>query len=136
MLRVFATALILAALSSAAMAKESDKPELLAVMFYADWCGSCKILDPEVTKARSDADLDNQPVVFVRLDLTDATTRYQSGLLASSLGLEEVFADYGSATGFMLLVDADSKAVLATLKKSMDAAAIADQIQGSIKAAS
>ncbi len=136
MLRVLATAVIFAALSTAAMAKEADKPEVLAVLFYADWCGSCKILDPEVAKARSEADLDNQPVVFVRLDLTDETTRYQAGLLASSLGLEEVYTDYGSATGFMLLVDADSKDVLATLKKSMDADAIADQILGSINAAS
>ncbi|MDJ0917996.1 MAG: thioredoxin domain-containing protein [Woeseiaceae bacterium] len=136
MFRVIATALILTALPIAAISKEADKPEVLAVLFYADWCGSCKILDPEVTKARSEADLDRQPVVFVRLDLTDETTRYQAGLLASSLGLEEVYADYGSGTGFMLLVDADSKAVLATLRKSMDAAVIADQILGSIKAAS
>ncbi len=136
MLRVFALALILAGLSTATMAKDADKPEVLAVMFYADWCGSCKILDPEVTKARGKADLDNQPVVFVRLDLTDSTTRHQAGLLANSLGLEEVYSDYGHATGFMLLIDADSKAVLGTLKKTMDADVIADQIQSSIKAAS
>ena len=48
---------------------------LYAITFHADWCGSCKALEPLMSKARGKADLDNENVLFITLDLTDATTR-------------------------------------------------------------
>jgi len=40
-----------------------------AVLVYADWCGSCKILDPAVKKAQSMGPMPG--VEFVVLDYTD-----------------------------------------------------------------
>ncbi len=62
-------------------------PELIGVLYYADWCGSCKTLDPQIEKARGKAGLDDMPIVFVRMDLTDKITSAQSAMLASSMGL-------------------------------------------------
>ncbi len=109
----------------------AEQPAVIGVLFYADWCGSCQVLDPVIEKARGKSDLDNQPVLFVRLDLTNATSRYQAGLLAESLGLGAIYNKNAGATGYMLLLDADTKAPVARLTKSMDA----NEITASIKAA-
>jgi len=97
------------------------KPEVLGVLFYADWCGSCKTLDPAIAKARGKSDLDNDSILFVRLDLTNSTTRYQSELMANALGIGEFFEENDGSTGFLLLVDADTKKVLNQVTKSSDA---------------
>ena len=107
----------------------------MGVLFYADWCGSCKVLDPAIQKARGQYDLDNQPVLFVRLDLTDATDRYQAGLMASAIGLGDYYANNHGATGFMLLVDAETGEILSRLTKDMDAKAISNSVQQAIEQA-
>ncbi len=118
---------------SSLMTQASEtKPEVLGVLFYADWCGSCKVLDPAIEKARGKSDLDNESVLFVTLDLTDATTRHQSELLANSLGLSELYAKNEGATGFMLLIDAETKEVVTRLTKKADANAITAEIKGAI----
>ncbi len=135
MLRLFATlALVLTFVPTLASA-EKEQPEVLGVLFYADWCGSCKVLDPEIQKARGKSDLDNEPVLFVRLDLTDATRRYQSSLMATSLGLGDFYKENAGATGFMLLVDAETKEVISMLTKKMDAAAITSAVKAAIEKA-
>ena len=105
------------------------------MLFYADWCGSCKILDPAIQKARGQSDLDNEPVLFVRLDLTDATKRYQAGLMANALGLSEFYDKNAGATGFLLLVDAESKEIIKRLTKTMDAKSITEEVRSAIEQA-
>ena len=117
-------------------AADSGEPEVYGVLFYADWCGSCKILDPAIQKARGQSDLDNDPVLFVRLDLTDATRRYQAGLMASALGLGEFYDRNAGATGFLLLVDAETKEVIKRLTKTMDAKSITEEVRSAIEQAS
>ena len=132
MLRLFAMfALAMTIVPTLAVA-ETEQPEVLGVLFYADWCGSCKVLDPEIQKARGKSNLDHEPVLFVRLDLTDATQRYQAGLMASSLGLGDFYEKNAGATGFMLLVDAETKEVISMLTKTMDAAAITSEVKAAI----
>ncbi len=124
------------ALSPQLVAAESDKPEVYGILFYADWCGSCKILDPAIQKARGQSDLDNEPVLFLRLDLTDATRRYQAGLMANALGLGEFFDRNAGATGFLLLVDAESGEIIKRLTKTMDAKSITEEVRSAIEQAS
>jgi len=113
----------------------SQKPEVIGVLFYADWCGSCKVLDPAIEKARGKSDLDNNPILFVRLDLTNATTRHQSELMAQTLGMGDFYEKNAGKTGFMLLVDADTKEVISTLTKAVDANEISDKVNAAISKA-
>ncbi len=135
MSRLFATlALAMIIVPTHAIA-DTDQPEIFGVLFYADWCGSCKILDPAIQKARGQSDLDNEPVLFVRLDLTDATRRYQASLMASALGLGDFYEKNAGATGFMLLVDAETKEIISRLTKTMDATAITNEVKAAIEIA-
>ena len=72
-----------------AEAAKAGAPKIIAVKFHADWCGACKAMGP---------------VLFVELDLTNATTRHQSMLLASALGLGRALKEH-PGTGFILLFD-------------------------------
>ena len=87
------------------------KSKITAVAFHADWCGSCQKIGPQLEKARGQADLDNMDVLFVKLDLTNATTRHQSALLASAIGLGDFYKENNGKTGFVLLVNENGEHV-------------------------
>ena len=85
-----------------AEAAKAGAPKIIAVKFHADWCGACKAMGSVFTDLRNK--LDGRPVLFVELDLTNATTRHQSMLLASALGLGRALKEQ-PGTGFILLFD-------------------------------
>ena len=101
------------------------QPEILAVKFHADWCGSCKRMGPVFDDLRNK--YDGQPVLFVELDLTNGTTRSQAELLASALGFGEVYAK-NQGTGFILLLDGDSRQQLTKLTADQDIKAMGKEI--------
>ena len=111
------------------------KPAVYGVLFYADWCGSCKALDPKVVEARKEAKLDNQDILFVTLDLTDETTKHQAAMMASIMGISDLYESNAGKTGFMLLLNAETGGKLAQLTKKLESTEIAAKIQESIKAA-
>lgn len=119
-----------AGFATAADAPQSIEPERMAVLFYADWCGSCKVLDPKIKEARSELS-DETKTLFVTFDLTDDASKMQTAMLAESLGLGEVYAEHGNKTGFMLVLDAEGKTVERKLTKTDDAATIRQALAGS-----
>lgn len=119
--------------TNAEKTSEVSKPAVFAVMMYADWCGSCKALDPKVVQAREDAKLDEQDVLFITLDLTDDIAKAQSEKMAAALGITEVYESNAGKTGFMLLINAESGEKLKRVTNKYKADEIAIQIQESIK---
>ncbi|MDA8019294.1 MAG: thioredoxin family protein [Thermoanaerobaculia bacterium] len=117
------TLLLPAALAGASTAPAS--PELVAVKFHADWCGSCKRMGPVFEDLRNK--YDGQPVLFVELDLTNGTTRAQAEYLAAALGFGEVYAA-NQGTGFILLLDGESRQEVAKLTADQDIKAMGKQI--------
>lgn len=87
-------------------APSADDPEVYAVVFYADWCGTCKALDPKVMQVwPSFAD---EPIEMVKLDFTDAATTEAAEALAAEHGLGDVYTADAGKTGFIVLVSADT----------------------------
>jgi thiol-disulfide isomerase/thioredoxin len=91
--------------------------KIYAVKFHADWCGACKAMSPNV-KALPEK-FDGQPVGFYSFDFTDDNTKADAAKLAKSLDIESIYAA-NQVTGFMLVIDADSKKILETLTMKDD----------------
>lgn len=94
---------------------QTDKPEVIALKFHADWCATCRRMGPIFEDLATVTE--EEPVLFTELDLTDRSTRKQAEYLLSLLNLEPVWkqAGAGEKTGFILLVDVDSRQPLARL---------------------
>ena len=90
-------------------------PKVLAVLFYADWCGWCKELEPKLNKVKGD--FRGQPILFTRFDLTDEFTNDQSARYAALLGLEKYYVDNKGETGYVLLIDSKTKKVLGKISR-------------------
>lgn len=127
--------LVLPLVSHGDDAQTTAKPAVYGVLFYADWCGSCKALDPKITQAREEAKLDEQDVLFVRLDLTDDTTKHQAAMMAAIMGISDLYESNAGKTGFMLLIDTESGEKLEQLTSKLEVSDIASKIKDSVKTA-
>jgi thiol-disulfide isomerase/thioredoxin len=94
-------------------AQDTNKPAVIAVKFHADWCGSCKAMGSTFEELQ--AKFDTLPVLYVVLDHTREFNRKQSAYLAHTMGLDDVWAEYGGKTGFVLLIDGETKEVITKL---------------------
>lgn len=89
---------------------------LVVATFGADWCGSCKVLEPKVAELKTKFG-DN--VQFVKFDLTDENTTADSMKVADELGLKSYFEANQGKTGFSGIYSADSKEQLGKLTKTL-----------------
>ncbi len=112
----------------AAVTAPAEDARLLAVLSYADWCGSCKALDPKVKAVQAANTFDG--VEFATIDYT---SRSDEAFFADAetLGIGDTmrttFADK-IKTGRLYLVSLETGEVISTVDKSMDEAAIAAAI--------
>lgn len=110
----------------ASFANEAVKePKVVAVKFHADWCGSCRKMGTAFEDLRNK--FDGKPVLFVNLDKTNISTAHHSELLASALGLKEIYAA-NPGTGFILLVDTKTRKELKKLSPDLDLKAMSSSI--------
>jgi len=94
-------------------AQAAASPQLIAIKFHADWCGSCKAMGDVFTDLANK--LDGQPVLFVEIDQTNRTTAAQAQFMVAALGAGELWGEFGGKTGFVLVLDAESRQVVAKL---------------------
>ncbi len=100
-------------------------PDVIAVRIHADWCGACKKLTPVYSALKEQSN--DQPILFVTLDMTDDATRQQAEYLAGVLGLDRLWFKQARKTGSVVLLDGKRKRVVSTMEaphdlKSMEAA--------------
>ncbi len=99
-----------------AMQKETQQaarqPETIALVFYADWCPACKVLDPKVQQVRPA--FKDRSILWVTLDQTDKESR-QAEYLAAALGAADAWKNNAGKTGFVVLIDGKTKAVVGKL---------------------
>ena len=111
----------------------AEKPIVYAVLMHADWCGSCKVLDPKITQARENNGLDEKNVLFITLDLTNETTSHQAAMMADVLEITELYESNAGKTGFMVLIDSKTGDPISRITKSLDAESISEQVLEAIK---
>ncbi len=102
-------------------------PDFLAVTFYADWCGSCRVLDPRVDAVKEE--FAGESILFTRVDHTDEFTTEQSKLFANLIGIKSIYDEAGGATGFLLVIDRRNNEVVERLTRDDDEEAIKAKIR-------
>lgn len=110
---------LLVAPLSAQEARETGKgarPKLIGLLMYADWCQSCKVLEPNLNEVKRE--FQDKGVLFTRFDLTDEFTTEQSRIFASWIGFNKIFEENRGRTGYMLLVEPQSNKVVGKLLKT------------------
>jgi len=105
-----------------------------AVLVYADWCGSCKVLDPKVQKVKSMGAIPG--VDFVTLDYSskDPNVFYAQ---ADEAGVGKAVRDYldgAIKTGVLLLVDVDDEKVIGKVTKTSEPGEIVTALKEAVSA--
>lgn len=113
--KVCVMALLLVGTAVYSAEAEPREPEIMALKFHADWCGSCKVMGSAFEELQ--AKHDTLPVLYLVLDHTRDYHRAQSEYLAASLGLDDIWSEHGGKTGFILLVDVKTLEVVGKLTK-------------------
>jgi len=119
--------LVISSVTFAQAPKNTDNPKLLAVKFHADWCRVCRAMGPAFEDLENK--LDGSRVLFVKLDFTNNLTKAQANMLGAELGITPVMNDYKRKTGFILLIDPNSKKVLDKLTVKDDLNAMESKIR-------
>ncbi len=113
----------------------TEETRLVAALSYADWCGSCKVLDPKLAAIRTGEPIEG--VLHVVLDFTDKDeVAYFTAADEAGIG-EAVRAYYneGVGTGLLLLVDLDDGEVVSVVRKDMTEAEIRAALETAAAAA-
>lgn len=125
-MRYIMSCLAIAVITLGSVQSAQGEPKLIAVKFHGDWCGSCKKMGSVFTDLTNK--LDGTPVLFVELDRTNNTTSHQSSLLASALGLGDVYQS-NPGTGFILLIDGKTREITGKLTAGMGLKQMAAEIE-------
>lgn len=105
-----------------------------AVLVYADWCGSCKVLDPKIKRVQTMGPVPG--LEYVTLDYTakDAKAFFAQ---AEAAGVGKAVRDYLGGTvktGQLLLVDVNDKKVIGKVTKDLDSGEILTAVKAAVKA--
>ena len=121
--------------STQRQASSAEGPKVIAIKFHADWCGYCKAMGPVFEEMQ--AKYDQQPVLYVRLDLTREAGRRQAQYMAHALGMgDDIWSEYGGKTGFVLLVDGTTGEVIEKLTHDQSLKAMGASLREAVRNAS
>jgi len=105
-------------------------PDLIAASFTSAWCSACRILEPRL--ARAMPAFADRAVEFVEFDFTFGETEALADLAAAH-NLTRLYEANKGATGFTVLVNARSGAIVDTLTMNFTAADIERAIDRALK---
>ncbi len=117
--------------SQGKMEKMDAKPQVVAAIFHADWCGKCKQMGPGVMQTMENLKGDSS-VKWVMFDLTNDKTKAASAKLAAANGLTKVW-EANQSTGQVLLVKgAQRTKVLGTLVSTQSQPSMENKVKKAV----
>jgi len=96
--------------STSAQAQLQPQTELYVVMFRADWCAPCKIVEPSIAQALSI--LRDPTIESLTIDITTPTHSEISAHKAFDRNIVQQYNSWLGVTGFGAIIDATSKQTL------------------------
>lgn len=113
-------------MGSATSAYELRTPDVYVVMFRADYCAPCKIVEPALGQALQN--LSDPRIEYVHLD-TGAGYGERNSHLVFDRGLVQQYNMWLGVTGFAAIVDGDTKQTLGCINMTYDSQAMAMHIR-------
>lgn len=120
--RITAALIGLGILGASVPALASSTPELYVVMFRAEWCGPCKIVEPKLDKALRE--LGDPTIEYVTIDITTPGLSEMSAHRAFDRNIVQQYNGWMGVTGFAAIIDADTKQTLGCINMVYDASAM------------
>ncbi len=129
MKRVFKllSVLTIIGLGTSFAAKAQQRPDMYVVMFRADWCAPCKVVEPNLQQALTM--LDDPSIQYINIDITDSLRSERSAHLAFDAAISSQYNQWYGLTGFAAIIDADTKNTLGCVTLIYDADTMARHIK-------
>ncbi len=108
-------------------ANAQQRPDMYVVMFRADWCAPCKIVEPNLERALKT--LADPGIQFINIDITDPFRSERSAHLAFDAAIVKQYNQWYGTTGFAAMIDADTKNTLGCVNMVYDAGAMTAHIK-------
>lgn len=113
-------------LSSFSHAYQAQTPDVYVVMFRADYCAPCKIVEPALSQALNN--LADPLIEYVHIDI-GAGNGERNAHLVFDRGLVKQYNKWLGITGFAAIVDGDTKQTLGCVNMTYDAGSMAMHIR-------
>lgn len=113
--------------------RAAGAPQVIAASFTSAWCSACRILEPRLAEAMPK--FKDSAIEFVDFDFTFGEDG-KLAALAASHDLTRLYEANKGATGFTVLVDADTGAIIDTLTMNFTAPDIERALERALAIAS
>ncbi|MGB6230425.1 MAG: thioredoxin domain-containing protein [Litorimonas sp.] len=121
------TALVPAALLQAqSYVLRPQTPDVYVVMFRADWCAPCKVVEPRLASALQS--LQDPAIEFVNIDISGGHGDWNANAVFDR-GIVAQYNRWLGVTGFAAVIDGDTKRTLGCVNMEYDAASMATHIR-------
>jgi len=97
----------------------AEDTRIAAVLIHADWCSSCKIIEPKLATVKAKGEIKGLQHLAINYTDRDKDAFYAN---AEKLGLANpirTHLDGGVKTGIILLIDTSSNEIVADLRKEL-----------------
>jgi len=101
-------------------------PDVYVVMFRADWCGPCKIVEPRLNQALTS--LRDPGIEYINIDISSGNGDLNAHTVFDR-GLVQQYNSWMGITGFAAVIDGDTKRTLGCVNMMYDAQSMAMHIK-------
>ena len=102
-------------------------PDVYVVMFKADWCAPCKIVEPNLRKALGQ--LNDPAIEYLEIDISNPGLSEIGAHKAFDRNIVPQYNGWLGITGFAAIIDGDTKQTLGCVNMLYDAQSAATHIR-------
>ncbi|WP_162143725.1 thioredoxin family protein [Hellea balneolensis] len=104
----------------------SPTPDVYVVMFRADWCAPCKVVEPALGQALQS--LNDPDIEYVNIDISRGNGELNAHTVFDR-GLVKQYNSWMGVTGFAAIIDGDTKRTLGCVNMTYDTQSMAMHIK-------
>lgn len=121
------TSVITLATTASTAAQVLRTPDVYVVMFKADWCAPCKVVEPNLQQALGQ--LRDPGIEYIEIDISNPGLSEVGAHRAFDRNIVPQYNQWLGITGFAAIIDGDTKQTLGCVNMLYDAQATASHIR-------